>query len=69
MDKDFSEFVKTTLSTEFAVEWAKEGEKINEILRSAPAASDYANAVKRCELYANKRIMFMLYQYHKRLCS
>lgn len=69
MDKDFEEFVKTTLSTEFILKWAKEEEEIDEILRSAHAASDYANAVKRCELYADRRIMLMLYQYHKWLCS
>ena len=69
MDKNFEEFVKTTLSTEFITEWAKEEEKINEILKSAHASSDYANAVSRCELYTNRRITFMLYQYHKWLCS
>ena len=69
MKKDFSEFVKTTLSNEFTLEWAKEEEEINEILKSACSESDYANAVRRCEQYTNRRIMFMLYQYHKWLCS
>lgn len=69
MAKDFKEFLETTLSTEFVKEWDEEQKEINEIIKSARSISEYSNAINYCELYTNRRIVFMLQHYHEWLAS